>query len=470
VNRAIAITALTLGSIAGVLALVMWFDPVNATLRARLAPDWTNAQRALIYGFTAAAVLAALGKSIAFLRHEWLLSRMVYAKQGLLPAVAGGAPLDTSHITPAAQIMSATVGGQGNVDRLPGSGLREAIKPTELALPEPAISVSVTPQQVLDGYDPEREPHWLLLGETGSGKSRAVMSIAQMIARRYPSQFVICERGGIDWNAQADARTVEGYATALEAVEQERQYRIGLLRANDVDHVLRLNEPLPLLVLIIEEAENIYRRLYDTDRERARRFLATLQDLAGLGRKQGIVLLVATPTGTSSVFDGPTRRNLGNKLIFRSEVIVGDQWGIPREVNLSQLPSGTAYAPKYGCTVAFPLTARPRLPKSGLYHEPDDLQLGNAIARLDDDPTTEPTVATGTTADNWPPGGGLPAVAPVATVARIDRSREPTPEEAEAMRQHYARTHSKTAVCMRFYGYKDGATFDYVTAALEGKL
>jgi len=82
-------------------------------------------------------------------------------------------------------------------------------------------------------------------------------------------------------------------------------------------------------------------------------------------------LIVATPTGVSSVFDGPTRRNLGNKLIFRSEVIVGDQWGIPRDVNLAQLPSGTAYATKYACTVTFPLTNRPKLPKSRLYHEPD---------------------------------------------------------------------------------------------------
>lgn len=459
---AIAICISVALTIIAVLALIVWNDPNNVSTRAALRPDWTNAQRALIYGLAAAILIAALGKAIAYAWHEWKMRNVVYARRGMLPATVNGAPLDTSHIDPRAQIMHATV--NGNVDRLPGSGMREAIKPPELALPEPVVNVSVTPRQVLDGYDPEREPHWLLLGETGSGKSRAVMLIAQEIARRYPSEFLIAERGGIDWNAQADARTVEGYATLLESVEQERQYRVGLLRANDVDHVLRLNEPLPLLVVIIEEAENIYRRLYEIDKARAKTFEATLQDLAGLGRKQGIVLLVATPTGTSSVFDGPTRRNLGNKLVFRSEVIVGDQWGIPRDVALSKLPSGTAYALKYGCTVDFPLVARPTLPKSQLYHEPDDLLVADAIARIDDDPATVPTVAT---ADNWHNGGVYQAVVPVV---RLERGREPTPAEAEAMRQHYTRTNSKTAVCMRFYGYKDGTVFDYVTDALEGRL
>jgi hypothetical protein len=387
-------------------------------------------------------------------------------RQGAYPAIVQGqGALDTSHIDSRATIMLATV--NGNVDRLPGSGMREAIRPPELPAPEiPQISIS--PNQMLDNYDPQREPHWLLIGQTGAGKSKAIFAIAQHLANRYPSEFLIMERGGVDWNTQAAARSVPGYAEALAAVEGERQRRVELLRAADVDHVSRLAEPPPMLVVIVEEAESVYGQLFTMDRERAKLFMATLRDLASLGRKQGVVMIVATQTGTTGVFDGPTRRNLGNTLIFRSEYVVGDQFGVPREAGLPMLPSGTAYAPKYGCPIEFPLLARPTLRPSALYYEP--LQLaGDAEADglgAADQPDG-PTVATVATVHNWPQEGVDRAVAPVA---RIDTGRQPTPDEAIAMRRHYERTGSKTSVCRHFYGYKDDVVWDYVNQALEGRL
>jgi hypothetical protein len=474
-----AMALATLAAIVVIIFVVSFLDPASVAAReqsarlamaqrAELAPLWTIVKRVGLaslagvfvgggIGGLAILALGGLALGLRFLRGLLL----VWPRNGLYPATAGmriWPPVNEPH----AQSIAALVGGQ--VNRLPAGAVKPLLNPAtpaEALLPEPPPAINVTPQQILEGYDPQREPHWFVIGQTGGGISRAVMYLAEQIAQRYPSEFLICERGGIDWNAQSDARTVEGYATLLETVEEERQYRVGLLRANDVDHVLRLNEPLPLLVVVIEEAENIHKRLIDIDRPRAKRYETTLQDIAGLGRKQGIVLIVATPTGTSSVFDGPTRRNLGNTLIFRSEAIVGDQWGVPRSVNLPTLPSGTAYSTKYGCTVDFPLVARPLLPKSRLYHEPDDLVVSDAIARLDDDPTTVATAA------NRQNGGGYQ---PVAPVVRLETGREPTPEEAAAMREQYKRTPSKTSVCRQFYGYKDGVTFDYVTAALEGRI
>jgi hypothetical protein len=474
----------------GGLILVMWFDPDNVRARNALTPDSINVQRGLLYVGALALSIFLLGEAAGRARCRWKSARHIYAHEGLLPAVERrDGTLDTSHIVDAAQIMGATVGGLGHVDRLPGAGMKEAVRLPELMAPEP-VKISVTPDQILDGYVPQREPHWLLLGETGSGKSRAVMHIADSIAHRYPSQFLVAERGGIDWNTQADAHTVQGYAELLDAVESERQYRAGLLRANDVDHVLRLNEPLPLLVVIIEEAENIYKRLFEADRAQAKRFEATLQDLAGLGRKQGIVLIVATPTGTSSVFDGPTRRNLGNKLIFRSEVIVGDQWGIPRDVNLAKLPSGTAYTTKYGCTVAFPLTSRPKLPKSRLYHEEDEMLELPVNATADDVdgvdlpdsphelPDNQTTVVPTTTADNRSNRGVYQTVVPVVRgpfgIPKIKSRRPPTADEAGMMRAAYRRGASMTRLCMAAWGYKDGSDTEPVWAwmkdALEGRL
>lgn len=461
----------------GGLILIMWYDPDNVRARNALTPDSINVQRGLLYVGALALSIFLLGEALGRARCRWKSAKHIYAREGMLPAIERkDGTLDASHISEGTQPMAALTGGLGHVDRAP-NGVRDAWKPPELVAPDP-IKISVTPEQVLDGYDPQREPHWLLLGETGSGKSRAVMSLAQSIARRYSSEFLIAERGGIDWNTQADAHTVQGYAELLDAVENERQYRAGLLRANDVDHVLRLNEPLPLLVVIIEEAENIYKRLLEVDREAAKRFLATLQDLAGLGRKQGVVLIVATPTGTSSVFDGPTRRNLGNKLIFRSEAIVGDQWGIPRDVNLAKLPSGTAYATKYACTVTFPLTGRPKLPKSHLYHEPDEMLELPANATADDVagvdlpdsphelPDNPPTVREAVYRMDAPLNAGI---ATPRTGIPVSVPQDVPPSDEAIKRfiwQTWKRTHSLKATEREIYDQDGGIKFYWVRDAV----
>lgn len=414
------------------------------------------------------AVLAVVIALYEGARWAHIHTPLIYHQRGNLPASADShIRIWADHRNERAEIAQAIF--NGHADRANGSSTKALLAPPpddQILLPEPAPTI--TASNVLTGYDPQREPHWLLIGQTGSGKSHAVFEIAQHLASRFNSHFLIAERGGIDWNTQADARTVEGYATLLDTVEVERQRRGAMMRATDVDHISGLQERLPLLVVIIEEAESVYGRLFELDRMRAKQFTTTLRDIASQGRKQGIALIVATQTGTSGVFDAPTRRNLGNTLIFRSEAIVGDQFGVPRSAGLATLPSGTAYALKYGSTVAFPMHARPALPHSDLYHEGDGQLLLAADAEADglgeDDQPDCPTVATGY---NRPNGGGYPAVVPVV---RLDNGRKPTPAEAAAIRLHYRRTGSKTSTCMRFYGYKDGPVWRYVESAIEGKI
>jgi hypothetical protein len=378
-------------TIAGVSALAMLTligVAVNFFSRDPILRDVLTWAGRLWAGFCGAAPLLVLAVAVIGARNfaRWARVRaiQVHYRRGLLPASAD--PRITfvpTHDNVKAQIAQAVF--DGKVDRANGSGMRALLAPRPdeeiLQLADPAQPL--TANEVLAGYDPQREPHWLLIGQTGSGKSHGVFAITQAIAQRYNSQFLVAERGGIDWNSQADARTIEGYATLLDTVEQERQRRGELMRAADVDHISGLRERLPLLVIVIEEAESIYGRLFELDRTRAKQFVQTLRDLASLGRKQGIALVIATQTGTSGVFDAPTRRNLGHTLIFRSEAIVGDQFGVPRATALASLPSGSAYALKYGTVVEFPLSSRPRLPHSPLYHEDDAPLLLAADAEAD---------------------------------------------------------------------------------------
>jgi hypothetical protein len=392
---------LTVGGIALLGLLTLVGVAANFFARDPLLRDILTWAGRLWAGLCGAAPVLMLAVAVigAWNLARWarIRSVLVHHKLGNLPAVADSRiRLIADHRNEKAEIAQAVFAGR--VDRANGSGMKALLAPRpdeeilQIAAPQP-----ITAGVIMDDYDPIREPHYLLIGQTGSGKSSAVKYITAEIARRYNSEFLVAERGGIDWNQQADARTIDGYAALLDTVEQERQQRGELMRAADVDHISGLRERLPLLVLVIEEAESAYGQLFQLDRNRAKVFAATLRDIASQGRKQGIVMIVATQTGTSGVFDAPTRRNLGNTLIFRSEVIVGDQFGVPRAAGLATLPSGTAYALKYGAVVEFPLSSRPTLPHSPLYHENETLLLttdGEADGMGDEDQDDGPADGT----------------------------------------------------------------------------
>jgi len=170
----------------------------------------------------APAILLAVAVVGAWNFARWARVRAieVHYRRGLLPASAD--PKITfvpTHDNIKAQIAQAVF--DGHVDRANGSGMKALLapKPDDEILQIEA-GQPITAGDIMDGYDPIREPHWLLVGQTGAGKSSAVKYVCQQIARRYNSQFLIAERGGIDWNQQADARTIDGYATLLDTVEQ----------------------------------------------------------------------------------------------------------------------------------------------------------------------------------------------------------------------------------------------------------
>jgi hypothetical protein len=215
----------------------------------------------------------------------------------------------------------------------------------------------------------------VLIGETGSGKSLALFMMLKMLCQQHRCEVLILEREAVDWNYNSAVLTIDGYLDALKAVEVERQRRADMLRAADVKHISDLPNPPPYLAVVVEEAESVYSEFTMRSREQAKEYAVTLGNLARLARKEGILLFVTTQTGTSGVFDIPTRKQFGNRYIFRSEPQVGDSWGIARDYVLPKLKTGTAYSINHGELVTFPLVQRPSLPLSKLYREPDILAL-----------------------------------------------------------------------------------------------
>ena len=375
-NRLGAILALAIILISLALVVGYQLDPtiqadrahaayVRAQGREQIAPLWTAIKMLVLIAAGLSAAIMLIGGAVNGVR--WLAQRtdLIYAQHGIYPAVRSGGLLLSNEA--GAQRVAALVGG--NVDRLNAGAVRPLLADPD---PGPLLAAEPGPARIAVDtalrVDPHN-PHTLLIGGTGSGKSLAAYSILAAICRNVPAEVLIAEREGVNWNDAAHVQTVGGYMSLLDAIEAERQRRAGLLRAEDVDHISALRQPPPYLAVLIEEAESIYSELSITDRDTARRFTVALRMLAAMGRKQGIMLICATQTGTGQVFDVPTRKNFGRRFLFRSEPAVGDAWGLPRSAGLAQLPPGTAYSLEHAGLVTFPLVARPTLPLSSLYRE-----------------------------------------------------------------------------------------------------
>ena len=408
------------------------------------------------------AVAIALAYAAAFagtdIVRRWHLRHVVFPTvQGMFPLVKG---TDWFDATPdAVKAVAAWTHAQA------ANGVRPTAAATRAALhglpsltapsplppaPEPA-TFNVQPSTFdLDDIDPLTRPHWLLVGQTGSGKSTAVRTITRELARMHAVEFVICEPGGVDWNSQANAYSDQGIARAVAAVYAEFERRQARLRDADAAHISRLPEQMPYLYLIVEEMEAVLDNLKDLDREAALNMRVQLRNIARMGRKEGVGLIAVTQVAKADVFDTHVRSNLANVFLFRNAQTVAEMFRLGRQVDLPSLPAGVAYSMAHERLIQFAPVPRPTLPLSPIYHE-DGI----------------PPVPTGGRDNQVQPAfwQQQPVVLETASHNWIDGGRAPTPDEAAQMRLMYERGASLNSLCARFYGYKDAVVLGFVREA-----
>ena len=475
--------ALGLTAIVALLVLLSWFDPTNVHIRQReallaiqqaeaLAVIRLQVKRVLILsgavivgslaGIVAAGAIIAIGNIRNAWRWGWVRSWLVEpTKHGAMyPALVE--PTTTGHIRVvepvnemgSQRIASLTTGLEAGA-RLNGSAVRQILRQDDpqAMLPAPEPLVEVEPAQRALTLDPEQKPHWLIVGQTGSGKSTATRYIMTELARQHRVEYIICEPGGIDWNMAASATTQRTIAKAIQVVYEEFERRQDILRQADLSHISQLPDKPAYLYLVVEELEAVLDDLKVTDRALQQETLINLRQIARMGRKPGVGLIAVTQAARTDVFDSHVRTNLANVLLFRNGQGTAEMFRIGQQVTLPALPTGEAFSLAHGHRLRFPMVPRPDVPLSTLYREAPGAQ-----------PVQPPQPAT-------IDGEYLAVTGPSATVPTIALpKRMPTSAEAAAMRDHYRRTQSKSSVCRAFYGYKDGDVWSWVEQALEGAL
>jgi S-DNA-T family DNA segregation ATPase FtsK/SpoIIIE len=189
---------------------------------------------------------------------------------------------------------------------------------------------------------PQHEPHTLIAGATGSGKSVLMQGLILDIAATNPSRlaqiFLIDPKMGVDYAALERLPHVQGGVIVdqaraigvLEALVQEMDRRYEVFRAKGVRDLKGFNssEPdqtrLPLLFLVHDEFAEWM--LTDSYKDAV---TASVQRLGVKARAAGIHLVFAAQRPDVNVMPIQLRDNLGNRLILKvasvgtSEIALG---------------------------------------------------------------------------------------------------------------------------------------------------
>jgi len=334
------------------------------------------------------------------------------------------------------------------------------------AIPRAMADIEMPPllddeEQMDDGFDigrvdPVTAPHWLFIGQTGSGKSTAMFTVLRQLRERYGAEFVICEPGGVDWNDQADFISYDDIAGAIEAEYEVMKERQAALREADVNHVSRMPDPLPYRYMVLEETDSL---LDNLSRDRAKDAIFHLREIARMGRKTGIGLIALSQTALADVFNTHVRGNLSNVYLFRGSQQIARIWGVSKLVDLQALQPGQAFDVSYERVVQFPMAERPVL--SELRRGAGAVRDGAGRVRSGAS-TGKNGVSTASTGRN--------GSAPVVLAPVLPPGRRPGHREAAMMRAWYHDGVSKTEIARRIWGYKSSDVWPWVIDAIEGRL
>lgn len=443
--------------VGGVLAAgYLIYRLVEATVQA-IDRAWGDTLYLIAGGVSLAVfVLVAVGGAFALVRWMVRRSRHVHARDGLFPVIDAGGGRYVNVNEPGAQSLAVAMSAGRLSAPTAGRIIDAHYKPFD-AVPQqaPLAELPAAPLTVADlaNVSPRTDPHWLLIGAPGSGKTSASYAILSAMITRYACEFVVCELGGVHWPGAAS--TVPEIVRAVTAVDDELMRRLAMLRAAGVEHNDDLPDPQPPLVLLAEELDSTLQELpLAVGRDERRAFVASLRKIASMGRKAGISLFAVSTSGTSDVFDGHVRKSVSNVLLFRSEHTVSDAWRLPG-VRLNDMPTGAAYSVRHGAMVRFVQSMRPRLPLARLAEplEPDAILATNWPRQ-----TAEPAVLGGSDWFSRLEAGSWPVLA---------SGEEPPPELAAQMQDWYASGVSMNEIRRRIWPAKNGIVWDMLQSILS---
>jgi len=472
---------------------------IGATIAAVPALAWLVAGGAVLF----AGVFVTVGGAIAIVRRMARSSRYVRPTDGLFPLVDLGGGIFYNGNEPGAQSLAALASGRRPTAAAVGrviDGQYRNVNPSEIVpqIAEPAARFPAR-VEVYDaalpralalpvGVDGDGQPVALPLrnlgnvlvgGLPGGGKSELLASMMAGLLRQDASGRTV-QVAAIDTKLVSfgllpnlaalyapPALTLEDAHGLIAGLAAEVQRRFELLHAARVRSLEELEsvtgERLPYLACFVDELADLST---DLDKARRDRFLALAQEIGRKGRAAGVALVMATQRPSADVIPSSLRNLAGAAVSFRVSRN-HDSIAVLGEPGAELLPAVPGR-----CLVKHADVAQVQGYAAGLEGGAFD----RFCAALPTVASLQPLRTDGAIlVNNWPTTAPVVPVAAVVdgcgpVVQRLEPGREPDPQLAATMRRWYDAGVSKTAICGRTWGYKDGVTWSILDRVLAGEL
>jgi DNA segregation ATPase FtsK/SpoIIIE, S-DNA-T family len=170
-------------------------------------------------------------------------------------------------------------------------------------------------------FDMLKDPHLLVMGETGSGKSVYLRSLLtfMVLSMKEQVKLVLGDLKRTEFfifrnleNVQSVSTSPEDLYIQLQKVDKELKKRGNLFDKFEVPHIDDYNaiseKKIPYIVVAIDEVAII---------KGNKDIMAVIERISCIGRSLGIMLVLSMQRGDATVLDGMLKNNLTNRAVFR---------------------------------------------------------------------------------------------------------------------------------------------------------
>lgn len=167
-------------------------------------------------------------------------------------------------------------------------------------------------------YDMVKNPHLLIAGETGSGKSTQLRSVLATLIKAIPPErleLYLCDLKRSEFHLFRHIEHVQGLFVSpremmpmLQHLQKVMQERGDLLDFHEVSHIDDLKQPPPYIVLCIDEVALL---------QSEKKLMELVEEISAIGRALGVFLILSMQRPDRKVLDGKLKNNLTVRMGFK---------------------------------------------------------------------------------------------------------------------------------------------------------
>lgn len=175
-------------------------------------------------------------------------------------------------------------------------------------------------------YDMVKNPHLLIAGETGSGKSTQLRSILSTLIQALPPErleLYLCDLKRSEFHLFRHVEHVRGLFVSpremkpmLQYLQKEMRSRGDLLDQHEVSHIDDLQQPPPYIVLCIDEVALL---------QNEKKLMELVEEISAIGRALGVFLILSMQRPDRKVLDGKLKNNLTVRMGFKCADLINSR-------------------------------------------------------------------------------------------------------------------------------------------------